>query len=547
MGERTRTRGRRGAAATTAALLSGALLLTACSGGDDGGGGERDDESRPSEESTPAARAYPGVPDSISQQRLRWESCEGPTVAQGGGPAPGELPDGTPWQCATLTVPLDYEEPEGETIPVALVRAASSGDAGDRIGSLIFNFGGPGGSGVFTLPLLADDYEELRGGYDLVSFDPRGVGESAGVVCLDDEASDRLDQEAGAVPRDEEQEERYTELAAEYVAACEANSGELLPHLTTANTARDMDLLRHVLGDSSLSYYGASYGTELGGVYANLFPEQVGRAVFDAVIDPTADFVGGALLQASGFQLALENYMTDCAAKLAEECPTGEGGVAEGTDALVEFLDGLAEEPLEAGGDRALTEQLGLLGIVAMLYDEETWQYLSMGLAQAMHEEDGELLLAFADMYNGRDDEGRYSNQQDAHAAIRCADVTGQRDRAAIDEHRDAFEEASPVFGPYLLWSLNGCEGWPVDGSYEFPEVSAEGAAEILLIGTTGDPATPYEGTERMQQQLGDGVGVLITFDGEGHGAYGKDPCINDAVEEYLLSGMIPQNGLVCG
>ncbi|WP_130796668.1 alpha/beta hydrolase [Streptomyces otsuchiensis] len=546
MGERTRTRGRRGAAATTAALLSGALLLTACSGGDDGGGGERDDESRPSEESTPAARAYPGVPDSISQQRLRWESCEGPTVAQGGGPAPGELPDGTPWQCATLTVPLDYEEPEGETIPVALVRAASSGDAGDRIGSLIFNFGGPGGSGVFTLPLLADDYEELRGGYDLVSFDPRGVGESAGVVCLDDEASDRLDQEAGAVPRDEEQEERYTELAAEYVAACEANSGELLPHLTTANTARDMDLLRHVLGDSSLSYYGASYGTELGGVYANLFPEQVGRAVFDAVIDPTADFVDGALLQASGFQLALENYMADCATQLAEECPTGEGG-AEGTDALVEFLDGLAEEPLEAGGDRALTEQLGLLGIVAMLYDEETWQYLSMGLTQAMHEKDGELLLAFADMYNGRDDEGRYSNQQDAHAAIRCADVTGQRDRAAIDEHRDAFEEASPVFGPYLLWSLNGCEGWPVDGSYEFPEVSAEGAAEILLIGTTGDPATPYEGTERMQQQLGDGVGVLITFDGEGHGAYGKDPCINDAVEEYLLSGMIPQNGLVCG
>ncbi|NJP68298.1 alpha/beta hydrolase [Streptomyces spiramenti] len=545
MGHPTSQGGRHRALTVGAALLSGVMLLSACSGG--GGSEQRgeDEEGRPSEKSTPAARAYPGVPDAISQQRLSWDPCEAPTVAQGGGEAPGELDDGTPWQCATLTVPLDYEEPDGETIGIALIRAASTAEGDARQGSLIYNFGGPGGSGVLTLPMLGEQYEALREGYDLVSFDPRGVGESAGVRCLDGEEIDRQEQEHGALPRTEEQEEAYAEMSAEYVAACEANAGEILPHLTTTNTARDMDLMRHVLGDSRLHYFGISYGTELGGVYANLFPEQVGRAVLDAVVDPTADSVDGALLQARGFQLALENYMADCAEVYGEECPTGEGG-EEGSALLADLLAEVAEEPLETGGERQLTEQLAVLGIVATLYDQEAWEYLTVGLMEAL-EGDGELLLLFADAYNERDEEGRYSNQRDAQAAITCADTTGQRDPEAIEENRAAFEDASPVFGPYLLWSLAGCEGWPTDGEAEKPEVSADGASEMLLIGTTGDPATPYEGAERMQRELGEGVGVLITFDGEGHGAYGQDECIDDSVEDYLLSGMVPQNGLVCG
>ncbi|NJQ15105.1 alpha/beta hydrolase [Streptomyces bohaiensis] len=546
MGHPTSHGGRHRALTVGAALLSGVMLLSACSGGS-GGSEQRgeDEESRPSEESTPAARAYPGVPDAISQQRLSWDPCEAPTAAQGGGEAPGELDDGTPWQCATLTVPLDYQEPDGETIGIALIRATSTAEGDARQGSLIYNFGGPGGSGVFTLPLLGEQYETLREGYDLVSFDPRGVGESAGVQCLDSEEIDRQEQENGALPRTEAEAERYADLAAEYVAACEAAAGDVLPHLTTANTARDMDLMRHVLGDSRLHYFGISYGTELGGVYANLFPEQVGRAVLDAVVDPSADFVESSLGQVRGFQLALENFMADCVDTYGEDCPTGRGG-AEGSALLADLLAELAEEPLETGGDRLLTEQLALLGIVATLYDQEYWEYLTVGLMQAF-EGDGQVLLLLADSYLGRDEDGRYSNQRDAQAAITCADSTGQRDPEAIEENRAAFEEASPVFGPYLLWSLAGCAGWPVDGEAQTPEVAAEGAPEILLIGTTGDPATPYEGAERMQRELGEGVGVLLTFDGEGHGAYGQDACIDDAVEEYLLSGMVPQNGLVCG
>ncbi|SFB91545.1 alpha/beta hydrolase [Streptomyces aidingensis] len=547
-GARARARRARGRARAAWALPL-PLLLTACftDGGEEPGTPRATDSVA---ESTPAAQAYPGMPDAIAQQRLSWVDCEEPTVLQGGGEDPGELADGTPWQCTTLTVPLDYDAPDGETIELALIRAVSPAEPADRIGSLLINFGGPGASGVATLPLAAEDFEDLRDGYDLVGFDPRGVGGSAGVVCLDAEATDAAGQELGSPPDTEAELELHDELNEEYIAACEANSGDVLPHLNTANTARDLDLMRHVLGDTKLHYLGFSYGTELGAVYASLFPENVGRAVFDAVVDPTAeDSAERALHQAAGFQLALENYMADCADTEGDACPTGAGG-AEGTELLTGFLDSLADSPIDGDGERELTQNLALTGIVATLYDQETWQYLTLGLRAAMEEGDGSLLLAFADLYNGRGESGEYSNQNDAHTTISCNDDPAGLGREAVEQHRAAFEEASPVFGPYLVWAVEGCTGWPVteeSESYEQVGIDATGSAEILLIGTTGDPATPYEGTERMRDALGAGVGVMITYDGEGHGAYGNDECIDDAVEEYLLAGLIPQDGLVCG
>jgi pimeloyl-ACP methyl ester carboxylesterase len=539
-------RGRRGLAAT-ALLLSGALLASGCtstSAADDkkpGGDGASD-------QSTPAARAYPGMPDTIAQQRLQWESCPEPSAAQGGGEAPGKLPDGTAWQCAELTVPLDYEAPDGETIEIALVRAVSPASEESRIGSLIFNFGGPGGSGVTGLPGLSEEFEALRDGYDLVSFDPRGVGDSAGVVCLDAAEVDALEQEMGAEPTTPAQEKAYEEAEERYIAACEANSGAVLPHLTTVNTARDMDLLRHVLGDNKLHYFGFSYGTQLGGVYAHLFPQNVGRAVLDAVVDPDADETEGFLQQIAGFQLALEHYMEDCAEEFEDNCATGAGG-SEGNAILTDFLAGLAEEPLPTDDeDRDLTQSLAVTGIIAALYDEETWDYLTMALWSALEDEDGSMLLLFADFYNGRDENGQYSNQTDARTAISCADAAPVDEDAEEPEDRtEEFIAASPVFGPYAGSGQDeGCEGWPVAGDGVL-DVSAEGAPPMVLIGTTGDPATPYEGAERMQNALGEGVGVLLTYEGEGHGAYGSDDCIDEAVDEYLLNGMVPEDGLVCG
>ncbi|WP_443033419.1 alpha/beta hydrolase [Streptomyces sp. ACA25] len=528
-----------------AAALAAALLAAGCSGSTSADDRERDG-SGATDRSTPAAQAYPGVPDDLAQQRLEWESCGAPTELQGEGQPPGELDDGTPWQCAELTVPLDWSEPGGDTIDLALIRAESSSRDGNRVGSLVFNFGGPGASGVFTMPLVSEDYASLRTGFDLVSFDPRGVGESAGVVCFDGEQQDAVDQEHGSLPQTPEDEAALEKLDEQYIAACEENSGDVLPHVTTTNTARDLDLLRHVLGDTKLHYFGISYGTELGGVYANLFPERVGRAVLDAVVDPTGNLLEQSLQQAEGFQLALENYMADCAGQDPEGCPTG-SGPEEGNEILAGLLAGLAEEPLPTEDDRDLTQTLAVTGIAAALYSEETWPYLTTALELAL-EGRGDVLLLFADAYNGRGDDGTYSNQNAAHVAIRCADSSAGLDRTAVDEHRDEFLAASPVFGEFLVWSLTGCDGWPVEGESDNPEVSAEGSSEILLIATTGDPATPYAGAERMQQELGEGVGILLTYDGEGHGAYnGTDPCITEAVDEYLLAGMVPKDGLVCG
>ena len=547
-------RSRRLRAALAAALTAG-LLATSCAtrdlavGTSDDAGQGTEDGGGVSTESVPVADSYPGLPDALAQQRVQWSQCEAPTPLQGEGPRPFQLSDRTPWQCGTLTVPLDYADPEGETIDMALIRVVSSAPEEDRLGSLVFNFGGPGGSGVGSLPLLVDEYEDLRaGGFDLVSFDPRGVGESAPVVCLSDEEIDEGDQEDAGPPRTAEDEAEFVADSEEYAAACQANSGDLLPYVTTNNTARDMDLLRHALGDERLNYFGISYGTELGAVYAHLFPENVGRTVLDAVVDPNPDPVAQSLLDAEGFQLALEHYLEDCATDPG--CPTG-GDVETGVATIETLLDDLAAEPLPTDDPdgRMLTSGLGMTGIASALYSEESWEYLTMALDEALNAGSGDTLLLLADFYNGRDSEGRYSNLMPALNAIRCADDPSTMALDDVVRHREEFEAASPVFGEWMLWGLSGCLGWPFAEAAEPEEFSApDAAAPLLLVATTGDPATPYEGAARMQAAIGGPeVAPLLTNDGEGHGAYTPDnACVADAVNGHLLRGETPGDGLRC-
>ncbi|MGK5533002.1 alpha/beta hydrolase [Streptomyces sp. URMC 129] len=488
------------------------------------------------------------LPESLTGQELDWSVCEPPDPAQGDDQmSPEPLPDGAAWECATMKAPLDYADPEGETIGIAMVRARSEARGAERIGSLLFNFGGPGGSGVVTLPAFGQDYAKLRERYDLVSFDPRGVGESEGLRCLDD---DRLDTffAADPVPDNARQRRALTDRLKEFAEGCEESAGDLLPHLTTTATARDMDLMREVLGDDKLHYFGISYGTELGGVYAHLFPRRVGRAVFDAVVDPTGDAEEGSLAQAAGFQLALGNYLEGCAE--SDDCPLG-GDPEEGEDRLARFLDRLAGDPLptQDPDGRELTQALAWSGVAQALYSEEFWPYLTQGLEDALAEEeaDGTVLLALGDAMNGRNPDGTYTTLQSSLTAINCADT---KSRYTVDDVRDAmddFEDASPVFGPPMAWSLLGCTYWPVDGRRDHPDVGAEGAAPILLVGTTGDPATPYEGTRRMKDALGDDVGVELTYEGEGHGAYnGGNDCVRSTVHAYLLRGEVPEDGTTC-
>ncbi|MDX3384899.1 alpha/beta hydrolase [Streptomyces niveiscabiei] len=494
-----------------------ALVVAGCGGGSKE---KADDGAKAPASDAPAAS---GLPVSLTGQKLDWRRCTGSS-------APGSA-----WQCATMKAPLDWSKPEGRTIDVALLRTKSSGSEGERIGSLLFNFGGPGGSGVDTLPSFEPDYTTLRERYDLVSFDPRGVGRSEGVRCRSDKeiaAAESVD----ATPDTPAEERAFLQDADSFGQGCKKAAGELLSHVSTTDTARDMDLMRQVLGDDKLHYFGTSYGTELGGVYAHLFPKNVGRLVLDAVVDPTADAVGHGRNQAQGFQRALDNYLKS----------TGQDPKA-GTRKIADLLERLDADPLPTSSDRELTQALAVTGIVTPLYSESAWPSLTSALEEA-EDGDGTGLLALADAYNERDASGHYSTATHSQRVISCLD---DKQRPTADETRKIlpeFEKISPVFGPFLAWDTAGwCHDWPVAGQYETPEVSAPGAAPILLVGNTGDPATPYEGARRMAGELGKDVGVLLTWKGEGHGAYGSgSDCVDSAVDAYLLDGTVPRDGKVC-
>ncbi|MFJ5278057.1 alpha/beta hydrolase [Streptomyces parvulus] len=505
----------------TALAAAAALLTAGCSGGSSDGG--EDGGGRSSAE--PPAAAPSGVPDALASQSLDWGRCEDAADS----PAPGG-----DWQCAALKAPLDWSEPDGETIDLALIRSKAEGD--QRVGSLLFNFGGPGGSGVSMMPSYGESVSSLHERYDLVSWDPRGVAASEGVRCRADEAIDAAET-VDSTPDTPAEEQAYLKDAAEFGKGCRKAAGKLMSHVSTTDTARDMDLMRHVLGDEKMHYFGISYGTELGGVYAHLFPERVGRVGLDAVVDPDADTMGHAENQARGFQRALDDYLKS----------TGQepGAGSRKISALLERLDA---EPLPTSSSgRKLTQTLALTGIVLPLYSKTSWPALTSALTAA-EEGDGSELLALADGYNERDESGHYGTTTHSQRVISCLD---DRQRPTVEETKarlPRFEKVSPVFGAFLGWDTAGwCHDWPVPGQHETPEVSAPGAAPILVVGNTGDPATPYEGARRMADELGGDVGVMLTWKGEGHGAYGSgSDCVDSAVDAYLLKGTVPEDGRVC-
>ncbi|UXY29769.1 alpha/beta hydrolase [Streptomyces sp. HUAS TT20] len=505
------------------ATVAAAVLVAGCSGGSSGGSGDegKGRSDRPSASPTATSAALPA---SLTAQKLAWGGCK----ATGDSPAPN-----ADWRCATLKVPLDWAKPDGETIGLALIRAKATGD--DRIGSLLFNFGGPGGSGVSMMPYYAATVSKLRQRYDLVSWDPRGVGASEGIRCR----GDREIQSAEAVdatPDTPAEEQAYFQDATDFGKGCEKAAGKLMAHVSTTDTARDMDLMRQVLGDTKMHYFGISYGTELGGVYAHLFPRNVGRLILDAVVDPSADAVGHAENQARGFQRALDDYLKS----------TGQDP-KQGSRKIVNLLDRIDAKPLPTSSGRKLTQTLAVTGIVLPLYSEASWPTLTSAL-KAAEQGDGSKLLSLADNYNERDSAGHYGTTTHAQRVISCLD---DKQRPTLTETKKLlpeFEKISPVFGDFLGWDTAGwCHDWPVPGQYDTPEVSAPGAAPILLVGNTGDPATPYEGARRMADELGKGVGVELTWKGEGHGAYGNgSDCVDSTVNAYLVDGTVPEDGKVC-
>ncbi|MFC7304987.1 alpha/beta hydrolase [Streptomyces monticola] len=512
-----------------ALIAATALLLTAaCTGGTGNGTGTHDRADARPKDAAPGGKApAPELPASLTGQEPDWTVCPEPSAAQGGGDAPGKG-----WECATLKAPVDYLKPGGRTLDVALIRKKAT-DPERRIGSLVFNFGGPGESGVTGLPAFADEYTHLGSRYDLVSFDPRGVGNTIPVSCGDEDETD----------------------AAAYVEACEKNSGAVLGQVSTSRTARDMDLLREALGDKKLHYFGISYGTELGGVYAHLFPKNVGRMALDAVVDPTQDDTERALAEAEGFERALAHFMKDCAARNAS-CPTGPDP-AKGGERVRALLERLEKKPVRTDDGREVNSDTALLGITNTLYSgKDGWESLAAALGEVQRDGTGDGLLEMADDYTGggaRTSVGvtpraaaQPGNSDAALTAISCADSDQRLDYDEIDALVPRFEKASPIFGETSALALYTCTDWPVAGERTTPDVSAEGAPPILVIGNTGDPATPFEGSKRMAGQLGEGVGIHLTVEGEGHGTYGVSSCATRTTDAYLIDGKIPSDGKVC-
>ncbi|MGH3241068.1 MAG: alpha/beta fold hydrolase, partial [Spirillospora sp.] len=345
-----------------------------------------------------------------------WGRCTGLPA-----PPPGASPPSTGFRCATLRVPLDHARPSGEKIGIALIKVPAT-DRRHRRGSLVFNFGGPGGEGIGTLAQVAGQYAGLGARYDLVGFDPRGVGRSAPVTCAGPRRMDEIAARDDS-PDTSAEEKAHIDGRAGYVKECQARSGRLLPHVGTLNAARDLDLIRAALGDDHLHYFGISYGSWLGAAYAHRFPDRVGRAVLDGAVDTKISGRDLALQQAAAFQRALGDFGAACARLGRRSCPLGTDGPSV-VKSVGRLLTGLDRTPLTTSGGRKLTQSLGTTGVAAALYSRDAWPYLAQGLVDAAQRRDGSLLLMLADVQNGRREDGTYSNLSAANTAITCADGT---------------------------------------------------------------------------------------------------------------------------
>ncbi|WP_045698294.1 alpha/beta hydrolase [Streptomyces rubellomurinus] len=555
-----------GRVAVAAGMLVAALLAGGCSSGPSGSDGARPSggSAAASSDSTGAGggRAASGatpleplpaaVPAALAPyyaQRLAWQPCDGG------------------FECTTFRVPLDYERPGDGDLTLAAARAVSvasggsgaaeapgasggseegsagGGGAPARLGSLLLNPGGPGGSAIEYLETAARTYDGgVRARYDLVGLDPRGVGRSNPVTCLSGERMDAYTA-VDLTPADQSGVDALVAADKEFAEGCRRHTGPALGHLSTVEAARDMDVLRALLGDEKLNFVGKSYGTFLGATYAGLYPGRVGRLVLDGAMDPSLDSVTGNRTQAGGFETAWTAFAKDCATR--DDCPLGRAEQRIG-EQLSSLFAAVHAHPLPTTDNgRRLTEAQATTGVIQALYADFLWPKLRTALSDA-RAGDGTGLLKLSDSYYGRENDGSYPNLMFANTAVNCLDLPapfgGPEDvqRAVPD-----FERVSPHFGRDMAWMALACTYWPVRATGAAHTIRAAGAAPIVVVGTTRDPATPYAWAQALAGQLESGR--LLTYDGDGHTAYGRrSACVDTAVNRYLLTGEAPEPGKRC-
>ena len=511
--------------AGVALALSSALVLVGCSG---------TGVVAPSE----GTGSVPAEYAPFYTQQLSWTNC------------------GEALQCATAKAPVDWAKPTGATMSLALIRHVAT--SSDRLGSLFVNPGGPGGSGVAfvrdSLNYAVD--KKVQANYDVIGFDPRGVGASTPVTCVS--SASEMDQwiyGLNSQPRFSPAwlAEREADSQA-YAAGCAQKTGDLLFHVDTVSAAKDLDMLRAAVGDSVFNYLGYSYGTLLGATYADLFPTRVGRMVLDGALDPAS--TGSEVLetQAVGFENALTSYLRWCFQQ--KQCPfTASGAGHPGTAAteaelssarsrISQLLAALDKTPLTGTDGRKVGADTMVTAIITPLYSSTQWPALT-SIFNAVAAGKADAALASADSYNNRVNGKYLDNSSEAFTAVNCLDYPVSTSPSTWTATATALEKASPVFGSYLAYGEVLCNAWPAKSTRVPAPVKAVGSPDILVVGTTGDPATPYQWAVNLAKELPNGH--LLTYVGEGHTAYNKGSmCVNDAVDAFLLSGKVPAGDARC-
>ena len=454
------------------------------------------------------------------------------------------------FECTDLLVPIDYADLTVGTFKISVLRYNAQ-DQAKRIGSLIVNPGGPGGSGVdyaYNAEYVFDP--DVLDRYDIVGFDPRGVNRSAPIECLTNEETD-ASYAADAKPDTQEELDKALVDSKDFINKCQ-NANKYLTHYSTAEAARDMDILRAALGDKKLNYFGKSYGTYLGTLYAQFFPEKVGRMVLDGALDPNISVLDQNISQAVGFDGALDAFLADCAKQ--DDCPLPKNK-QEATAKIIALLTSSATTPLPRktkveNDDRVATESLIVLGIASALYDDvDGWPKLRTAFLEGQRGF-GDTFLDLADQYSGRSPDGTYSsNELDSGAIIDCLDWPDTRSIETTKADAKRFNDAAPVFGPYLAYTNISCKFLTPPETDKLTrttnKITSIKTAPLLVIGTTRDPATPYEWSVGLHKIFT--TSTLISLDADGHTGQGRgSACVDDAVDLYLNQGKSPKKNLIC-
>jgi pimeloyl-ACP methyl ester carboxylesterase len=444
------------------------------------------------------------------------------------------------FECGTVAVPLDYAHPDKGTINIALNRKPAT-DQANRIGSVLTNPGGPGASGIQFLQGEAASMTNLNRRFDLIGFDPRGIGQSAPVRCLTGPEEDTFNA-LDSVLDDAQEKQAFIDADKNFAAGCMQRSAQVLPFVDTVSAAKDMDLIRAAIGDEKLTYLGFSYGTFLGQTYAHLFPTHVRALALDGVLDPSLSANDLLLAQLVGFEHNLQAFLADCSSRKSASTPCAYAASGDPATKLTNLMTRLDTSPMPVGS-RALTRSLAVIGVLLGLYSESFWPTLDQALATT-DQGSGMLLLRLADFYLARNADGTYDNETDANFAVNCLDRPVSKDVATYDQLGPQYARVSPMFGPAFQYSNLGCAYWPVPPTGHAGPLSADGAPPILLVGGTGDPATPYAWAQAVNKQLAGSV--LLTRNGNGHTSYDASTCAHSAIDAYLINLTLPAAGTVC-